>query len=67
MDPPPDSDAPEPWGAHDGGQVWRLPAHEGRMLDEHALADAPAPYPDWSRSVPPRTAGCWSTWRRRTG
>ncbi|WP_203889137.1 bacterial transcriptional activator domain-containing protein, partial [Planobispora longispora] len=42
---PPDSDAPEPWGAHDGGQVWRLPAHEGRMLDEHALADAPAPYP----------------------
>lgn len=42
---PPDPDAPEPWTAHDGGQVWRLPAHEGRMLDERALADAPAPYP----------------------
>ncbi|WP_326828826.1 hypothetical protein OIE13_25130 [Streptosporangium sp. NBC_01810] len=42
---PPDPDAPAPWAAHDGGQVWRLPAHEGRMLDEQALADAPAPYP----------------------
>ncbi|GAA2888630.1 hypothetical protein GCM10010517_52650 [Streptosporangium fragile] len=42
---PPDSDAPAPWTAHDDGQVWRLPAHEGRMLDERALADAPAPYP----------------------
>jgi hypothetical protein len=42
---PPDADAPAPWAAHDGGQVWRLPAHEGRMLDEAALADAPAPYP----------------------
>ncbi|MBG0827977.1 hypothetical protein HS041_09380 [Planomonospora sp. ID67723] len=42
---PPDPDAPEPWVAHDDGQVWRLPAHEGRMLDEQALADAPAPYP----------------------
>ncbi|WP_329090332.1 MULTISPECIES: hypothetical protein [unclassified Streptosporangium] len=42
---PPDPDAPAPWTAHDGGQVWRLPAHEGRMLDERALADAPAPYP----------------------
>ncbi|GGL52780.1 hypothetical protein [Planomonospora parontospora] len=42
---PPDPDAPAPWAAHDGGQVWRLPAHEGRMLDEAALADAPAPYP----------------------
>ncbi|GAA4205621.1 BTAD domain-containing putative transcriptional regulator [Streptosporangium oxazolinicum] len=42
---PPDPEAPEPWTAHDGGQVWRLPAHEGRMLDERALADAPAPYP----------------------
>ncbi|SFI10932.1 transcriptional activator domain-containing protein [Streptosporangium canum] len=42
---PPDLDAPAPWAAHDGGQVWRLPAHEGRMLDEQALAGAPAPYP----------------------
>ncbi|MEZ0072745.1 BTAD domain-containing putative transcriptional regulator [Planotetraspora sp. GP83] len=42
---PPDEDAPEPWEACDGGQVWRLPAHEGRRIDEHALADAPAPYP----------------------
>ncbi|MBG0813421.1 hypothetical protein [Planomonospora sp. ID82291] len=42
---PPDADAPAPWAAHDGGQVWRLPAHEGRMLDEAALAGAPAPYP----------------------
>ncbi|GAA3444254.1 BTAD domain-containing putative transcriptional regulator [Planomonospora venezuelensis] len=42
---PPDPGAPEPWEAHDGGQVWRLPAHEGRMIDERALADAPAPYP----------------------
>ncbi|MEU4829684.1 hypothetical protein [Streptosporangium sp. NPDC023615] len=42
---PPDSEAPAPWTAHDGGQVWRLPAHEGRMIDEQALADAPAPYP----------------------
>ncbi|MEV8637952.1 hypothetical protein AB0395_40510 [Streptosporangium sp. NPDC051023] len=42
---PPASEAPAPWAAHDGGQVWRLPAHEGRMLDERALAEAPAPYP----------------------
>ncbi|WP_433252073.1 BTAD domain-containing putative transcriptional regulator [Streptosporangium sp. CA-135522] len=42
---PPDLDAPAPWAAHDGGQVWRLPAHEGRQLDEQALAGAPAPYP----------------------
>ncbi|ETK33423.1 bacterial transcriptional activator domain-containing protein, partial [Microbispora sp. ATCC PTA-5024] len=42
---PADQDAPEPWEAHDGGQVWRLPAHEGRRIDEHELAGAPAPYP----------------------
>ncbi|GII03537.1 hypothetical protein [Planobispora takensis] len=42
---PPEPDAPEPWEAHDGGQVWRLPAHEGRMIDEQGLAGAPAPYP----------------------
>ncbi|MEV6982606.1 bacterial transcriptional activator domain-containing protein [Sphaerisporangium sp. NPDC051017] len=42
---PPEPDAPEPWEAHDGGRTWRLLAHEGRGIDEHALADAPAPYP----------------------
>ncbi|MFC4057963.1 BTAD domain-containing putative transcriptional regulator [Planomonospora corallina] len=42
---PPDPGAPEPWTACDGGQVWRLPAHEGRLLDERVLSDAPAPYP----------------------
>lgn len=42
---PPDPEAPAPWAAHDGGRVWRLEAHEGRMLDERALAEAPAPYP----------------------
>ncbi|MEV4092700.1 hypothetical protein [Streptosporangium saharense] len=42
---PPAPEAPAPWSAHDGGQVWRLPAHEGRMLDERSLSEAPAPYP----------------------
>jgi len=42
---PADEDAPEPWEACDGGQVWRLPAHEGRRIDENALAGVPAPYP----------------------
>ncbi|GAA4578893.1 hypothetical protein GCM10023194_02990 [Planotetraspora phitsanulokensis] len=42
---PADDDAPEPWEACDGGQVWRLPAHEGRRIDESALAGVPAPYP----------------------
>ncbi|MEU1876868.1 hypothetical protein ABZ470_06100 [Streptosporangium sp. NPDC020072] len=42
---PPVAEAPAPWSAHDGGQVWKLPAHEGRMLDERALSEAPAPYP----------------------
>ncbi|GHE33768.1 hypothetical protein GCM10017673_40750 [Streptosporangium violaceochromogenes] len=42
---PSDPEAPAPWTAHDGGQVWRLEAHEGRMLDERALSEAPAPYP----------------------
>jgi hypothetical protein len=42
---PPESDPPEPWESHDGGRTWRLLAHEGRGIDEHALADAPAPYP----------------------
>ncbi|MFI7460979.1 BTAD domain-containing putative transcriptional regulator [Nonomuraea sp. NPDC049646] len=39
---PPDDDPPEPWTAQDGGQVWRLPAHEGRLLEEQAGG---APYP----------------------
>ncbi|MEU4571928.1 BTAD domain-containing putative transcriptional regulator [Nonomuraea sp. NPDC023979] len=39
---PPDADPPEPWTADDGGQVWRLAAHEGRLLDDHPGG---APYP----------------------
>ncbi|MEV7803937.1 hypothetical protein AB0O28_13395 [Microbispora sp. NPDC088329] len=42
---PAEQDAPEPWESCDDGQVWRLPAHEGRRIDEHTLAGAPAPYP----------------------
>lgn len=42
---PADPDAPEPWESCDDGQVWRLPAHEGRRIDEHTLAGVPAPYP----------------------
>ncbi|MFC6080788.1 hypothetical protein [Sphaerisporangium aureirubrum] len=42
---PPEADAPEPFEAHDGGRTWRLLAHEGRAIDEHALLDAAAPYP----------------------
>ncbi|GII75495.1 hypothetical protein Sru01_04770 [Sphaerisporangium rufum] len=42
---PPEPDAPEPWESHDGGRTWRLLAHEGRGLDEQALAGVPAPYP----------------------
>lgn len=42
---PAEQDAPEPWEACDDGQVWRLPAHEGRRIDEHVLAGVPAPYP----------------------
>ncbi|MFI6596307.1 BTAD domain-containing putative transcriptional regulator [Nonomuraea sp. NPDC050536] len=29
---PPDPDPPTPWTDQDGGQVWRLAAHEGRLL-----------------------------------
>ncbi|MEV0379988.1 BTAD domain-containing putative transcriptional regulator [Nonomuraea sp. NPDC050643] len=39
---PPDDDPPAPWTAQDGGQIWRLPAHEGRLLEEQAGG---APYP----------------------
>ncbi|MEU6407396.1 hypothetical protein [Microbispora sp. NPDC046933] len=42
---PAEQHAPEPWESCDDGQVWRLPAHEGRRIDEHALAGVPAPYP----------------------
>jgi hypothetical protein len=42
---PSDMDAPEPWEARDGGQVWRLAAHEGRRIDEHAVTELAAPYP----------------------
>ncbi len=42
---PAEQDAPEPWESCDDGQVWRLPAHEGRRIDEHVLAGVPAPYP----------------------
>ncbi|WP_182906038.1 hypothetical protein [Microbispora sp. H13382] len=42
---PAEQDAPEPWESCDDGQVWRLPAHEGRRIDEHTLAGVPAPYP----------------------
>ncbi|MBF8186700.1 hypothetical protein ITP53_13305 [Nonomuraea sp. K274] len=40
---PPDGDAPQPWTAEDGGQVWRLPAHEGRLLPDHEPGGAPYP------------------------
>ncbi|WP_245646845.1 BTAD domain-containing putative transcriptional regulator [Microtetraspora niveoalba] len=42
---PADMDAPAPWEACDGGQVWRLHAHDGRRIDEGDLAGVPAPYP----------------------
>ncbi|MGW4792580.1 BTAD domain-containing putative transcriptional regulator [Nonomuraea sp. NPDC004297] len=31
---PPDGDPPAPWTAADGGQIWRLPAHEARLLPD---------------------------------
>ncbi|GAA3831301.1 hypothetical protein GCM10022226_60430 [Sphaerisporangium flaviroseum] len=42
---PGDKDAPAPWTAVDGGQVWRLDAREGRLLTEQAVSDTLAPYP----------------------
>ncbi|MEU8248288.1 BTAD domain-containing putative transcriptional regulator [Nonomuraea sp. NPDC048916] len=43
---PPDGDAPAPWTAQDGGQVWRLSAHEGRLLpDSGGSPVGGAPYP----------------------
>ncbi|GAA3709922.1 hypothetical protein GCM10022224_089350 [Nonomuraea antimicrobica] len=44
---PPDPNAPAPWTAADGGQIWRLPAHEGRLLPDpgsHGQGRG-APYP----------------------
>ncbi|MFG3435886.1 BTAD domain-containing putative transcriptional regulator [Nonomuraea sp. NPDC047897] len=40
---PPDGDAPHPWTVQDGGQVWRLPAHEGRLLADDPQGGAPYP------------------------
>ncbi|MDF2708394.1 MAG: hypothetical protein K0R62_4046 [Nonomuraea muscovyensis] len=40
---PPDGDAPAPWTVQDGGQVWRLHAHEGRLLTESPQGGAPYP------------------------
>ncbi|TDE60013.1 hypothetical protein E1295_01615 [Nonomuraea mesophila] len=47
---PPDDDPPAPWTAEDGGQIWRLPAHEGRLLPDVRGESGPghaggAPYP----------------------
>jgi hypothetical protein len=42
---PADDDPPAPWTAADGGQVWRLPAHEGRLLPEGRPGQGGAPYP----------------------
>ncbi|HEX4815574.1 MAG TPA: bacterial transcriptional activator domain-containing protein, partial [Nonomuraea sp.] len=39
---PPDADPPAPWTAEDGGQVWRLPTHEARLLGDQPGG---APYP----------------------
>lgn len=39
---PPDGDPPAPWTVKDGGQVWRLAAHEGRLLEDQPGG---APYP----------------------
>ncbi|GAA0922882.1 hypothetical protein [Nonomuraea longicatena] len=39
---PPDDNPPAPWSAQDGGRVWRLHAHEGRLLEDPKGA---APYP----------------------
>ncbi|MEV0233301.1 BTAD domain-containing putative transcriptional regulator [Nonomuraea sp. NPDC050786] len=39
---PPDDNPPAPWTTQDGGQVWRLPAHEGRLLEDQPGG---APYP----------------------
>ncbi|MFC5826709.1 BTAD domain-containing putative transcriptional regulator [Nonomuraea insulae] len=41
---PADDDPPAPWTVADGGQVWRLPAHEGRLLPEGQTSGG-APYP----------------------
>ncbi|GAA2818474.1 BTAD domain-containing putative transcriptional regulator [Nonomuraea rubra] len=43
---PPDDDPPAPWTAADGGQIWRLPAHEGRHLPDPRTRPVPGPHPD---------------------
>ncbi|MFG2077444.1 BTAD domain-containing putative transcriptional regulator [Nonomuraea maritima] len=40
---PPDDAPPVPWTATDGGQIWRLPAHEGRLLPDRRTSGAPYP------------------------
>ncbi|MFI6320558.1 BTAD domain-containing putative transcriptional regulator [Nonomuraea sp. NPDC050556] len=42
---PGDKEAPAPWTAVDGGQVWRLDATEGLRMSEHAVSGVLAPYP----------------------
>ncbi|MEV0581804.1 hypothetical protein [Nonomuraea sp. NPDC050310] len=42
---PADREAPAPWVAVDGGQVWRLDATQGLRLPEQPLAGVLAPYP----------------------
>ncbi|MFE0147239.1 BTAD domain-containing putative transcriptional regulator [Nonomuraea sp. NPDC059007] len=43
---PPDNDPPAPWTVQDGGQVWRLHAHEARLLtDQGPAQQGGAPYP----------------------
>ncbi|ROO90095.1 hypothetical protein EDD29_7811 [Actinocorallia herbida] len=42
---PADPNPPEPWRAHDGGQVWRLHTASLTALSATDLADVLAPYP----------------------
>ncbi|MDX6744538.1 hypothetical protein [Actinocorallia sp. A-T 12471] len=42
---PADPNPPEPWQAHDGGQVWRLHTASLTALSATDLADVLAPYP----------------------
>ncbi|GAB2847174.1 hypothetical protein GCM10022221_53150 [Actinocorallia aurea] len=42
---PADPNPPEPWTAHDGGQVWRLHTARLTALSVKDLADVLAPYP----------------------
>ncbi|WP_433222882.1 LysM peptidoglycan-binding domain-containing protein [Microtetraspora malaysiensis] len=62
---PADLDAPAPWEACDGGQVWRLPAQEGRLIDEGRSPGRPLRTRGSSRWAPPTAAGSSWTWRPR--